>query len=576
MAEQKNKLVLWILAIGGLVVASTVVGLILLFTVFPDLDDDQGQWLHVKITGSITETPSSGGLLSDPTNAPPTTTELSAAIRHAATDEQIEGIFLDLRSSGMGWAQAQEIRTQLDRFREEGKQCIAWASSLDNTSYYLASGCQEIHLAPAGAPMVHGLSTSRMYYKGLFDKLHITPNFAHVGDFKSAVEPFERTGPSEAAQEANDTLLNDLYRQLIDGIAQGRGFSTDQANELVQNPPITPQDALERDMVDALSFYDEMADSHLSGPLTPLRGYVRDLRSQWQNEGSQTIAVIYAEGSIIDGVSGESMMGGRFIGDRSLRKQLKQARNDSEIAAVVLRISSPGGSGSASDAIWREMMLTADQKPVVVSMGDYAASGGYYISMGADFIFAQPGTITGSIGVFGGKMNISGLLQDHLGVNVHTQSTAPYATLMNSTEDFSPDQRAKFEEYLQSFYDRFVQQAANGRGMTFDAIHEVAQGRVWTGAQALEHGLIDELGGLDDAVAQAAELAQLDTYKIKRIPERKSFLETLFESSSDPDLASILQSINLSTEAIAALEELTLVTQDGGAILLLPGGLSVQ
>ena len=570
MAEKKKKrLILWIVAIAGLVIGSTVVGVFVLVRIFPGFDQPDEQWLHIRVTSSISEVSTSGSPFADPGDNPALTTELSASIHAAAQDDSVTGIYLDIRSLSMGWAQIQEVRAAIDNFRDGGKPCVAWSNDYDNKSYYLASGCNEVHLAPAGLPMVHGLSVTQMYFKGLFDDLEISPNFEHVGDFKSAVEPYLREGPSPAAQEATDLLLDDLYSQLIQGIAEGRGLTFDEARELIENPPMTPEDALDRGMVDALSWHDQIESSVLTGKLMPFKGYLRDLRTAW-DDGEKTIAVIYAEGTIIDGRSTEDFSGGRYIGDQTLRGQLKRARKDEDVAAVVLRVDSPGGSGSASDAIWREVELTKAQKPVVISMGDYAASGGYYISMGSDWIVAQPGTITGSIGVFGGKMSLHGLL-GKFGITTHTTVRGEYSTIFSGLSDFTPEQRVKFKQFLQSFYDRFVQQAADGRGMTYDQVHDVAQGRVWTGNQAYERGLVDAIGGLDTAIAKASKLAGLTSPRIQRIPERKSFFDSLVEGLDDPEMAKAFELLGVDDEAIGPLIQLHMVTESGGPVALLPG-----
>jgi protease-4 len=291
--------------------------------------------------------------------------------------------------------------------------------------------------------------------------------------------------------------------------------------------------------------------------------------------------VIYAEGAIISGASSSDFFGSQYVGDRTLRKYLKEAREDDSIKSVVLRVNSPGGSGQASDAIWRDVALTQEVKPVIVSMGDYAASGGYYISMGSSRIFAEPGTITGSIGVFGGKMNLAGAYEK-VGVSLHTEQRGRYANLFGSTSDFDDLERQKYQEFLASFYRTFVTKAADGRVMSYEDMHEVAQGRVWTGEQALERGLVDELGGLDAAVAYAADEAGMTgDLRLVRMPERRGFLDALLEQLSNPEEAStaLLQPGSAALEALprdvraglGALERLERIAGAGGAVLLLPG-----
>jgi protease-4 len=278
------------------------------------------------------------------------------------------------------------------------------------------------------------------------------------------------------------------------------------------------------------------------------------------------------------------MFGGRYIGDRTVVAQLKRVREDDTVKAVVLRVSSPGGSGSASDAMWREIVRTGEEKPLIVSMGDYAASGGYYMSMPAERIFASPGTVTGSIGVFGGKLNFAGVYES-FGVHLHNDHRGRYAMLLSSNKDFDEEERAKFQSFLSGFYEVFTTKAAEGRGMALEDLEAVAQGRVWTGEQALAHGLIDELGGLDDAIAYAAESAELSEYAIVRYPERRSFVDQILEELTDPNgdvdaqLARVLGSQPLpaaATASLAGLTRLNRVLADGGAVLLLPGDLSLE
>ncbi len=280
-----------------------------------------------------------------------------------------------------------------------------------------------------------------------------------------------------------------------------------------------------------------------------------------------------------DGESVDDMFGGKYIGHKTFGAQMKKAREDDEVVAVVVRVNSPGGSGSASDAMWREVALTKEKKPVIISMSDYAASGGYYMSMGASHIFAEPGTLTGSIGVFGGKMNLSGLY-GQIGVTMHTSQRGPYANLRSSTSDFTEPERAKFRRFLETFYTTFVTKAAEGRGKTYDELHAVAQGRVWTGEQALERGLIDELGGLDDAIVKAAELAKVSPAEtaIVRIPERKPFFDQLLEDLSKTPEAAIDPRL-MAPEAQAAMQHLMALDAamgSSGVVATLPGAYDLR
>lgn len=542
MAKKNTRLLLWLGALGILIAASVGIAAVLLLQDGPPSFSDEPQWLHTKISGSLTDAPTTGGLFDDPSDLPPLTSELSRAIREAADDPNISGLFLDIEGVGVGWAQAQELRDAISAFTAADKPCVAWSEQLSNKEYYLASACGDIRLMPAGITLVNGISVTQTYYAETLSWLGVDANFEHVGDFKSAVEPYERSGPSEPAAEATAYMLDSLYTQLLDGIAEGRGADRDRARALVDQPPMTPADALSRGLIDQLQYRDEVLEEVGGDDRKGMRAYIRDKRAQWA-KGAEKIAVIYASGSIVSGESGDQLLGGSTIGDRTVIEQLEDVREDDSVKAVVLRVNSPGGSGSASDRIWRAVALTKAQKPVVVSMGDYAASGGYYISMGSDHIFAEPGTLTGSIGVFGGKMDFGGFYEEWLKMNLYTTERGEHATLLSANESFDDGDREIFRSFLQGFYTTFVTKAAEGRDMSYDELHQVAQGRVWTGEQALERDLVDELGGTNDAIAKAAELAGLESYGIRRIPERKSFFEELMdelnESPAEASAASV-------------------------------------
>lgn len=584
MAKKATRLLLWTTGIGLFILCATAAAAVLLADAEPPGFEQDPEWLHIKLSGSLRESPGAENLLVDPVDMPPLTTEVASAIRHAAQDDDVKGIFLELYPVSLGWASTQEIRDAISELTAAGKPCRVWADTLMNKEYYLASACSEIYVAPNALMLVNGLAVTRSYYKGTFEKIGVKPNFEHVGDFKSAVEPYERTGPSEAAQQADAALLDSLYGQMVQGMADGRGVDLDVARGWVDDPPVSPEAAVEAGMLDGARYRDEI-EGGLEGEPRSLMSYLRDLRQEW-TRGGDRVAVIYAEGAIISGSSSSDFFGSQYVGDRTLRKHLKEAREDESVKAVVLRVNSPGGSGQASDAIWRDVGLTQEVKPVIVSMGDYAASGGYYISMGSSRIFAEPGTITGSIGVFGGKMNLAGAYEK-VGVTLHTEQRGRYANLFGSTSDFDELERQKYQEFLSSFYTTFVSKAAEGRETTYDALHEVAQGRVWTGEQALELDLIDELGGLDAAVAHAASEGGIEgDVRIVRMPERKGFLDALLEELSNPEDAAesslqpgaaALQAIPEDVRAgLGAVERLERIAGGGGAIALLPGAPAVR
>ncbi len=523
--KKSTRLLLWISALGFMLFLVSMVAVVLLVSYEGGLPGGEPRTLVFELEGEIPDGPIQGAFILDEADFPPLLTELSQAIRKAADDEQVSDLYLHIRPVSIGLAGVQELAAALQDFRASGKPCRAHADTLTNKEYMLAAACGEVQLAPAGLILVNGLSMQHSYYSETLEMIGVTPNFEHVGDFKSAVEPFERTGPSEAAELATNTLLDSLYEQFVALIAQGRGLEQDQVRALVDDPPFTPAQALEEGMIDGLSYAEEMLDHDQE--VIEEKDYIRDLRRD--NRRGPLIAVIHAEGNIVSGEGGAGMFGGTFAGDESVVALLEEAQDDDEVVAVVLRVNSPGGSGLASDNIWNAVETLRETKPVVASMADLAASGGYYISMGADRVVAQPGTLTGSIGVFGGKMNLRGLYEK-LGVSLYSYKRGELADLFSSTDDFSEAGRGRFHDFLEDFYQRFLQRAADGREMSVEAMHLVAQGRVWTGSQALERGLVDDLGGLDLAIEHARELAEVDEPTgILRLPRQRTLVEELLD-----------------------------------------------
>ncbi|MFH1465345.1 MAG: signal peptide peptidase SppA [Pseudomonadota bacterium] len=576
--KKSTRLLIWTALLGFLLFMISALAVVLLFSFDGGLPGGEPRTLLVKLGGELPDGPAQGAFILDEADFPPLLTEVSEAIRQAADDDDIAGIYMELEPVGLGLAGVQELADALHGFRESGKPCEVQADQLTNKEYLLASACGTIHLAPAGLMLVNGLSMEQTYFAGTLDKVGVKPNFEHVGEFKSAIEAFERTGPSEAAQEATNTLLDSLYEQFVALVARGRGLEPEQVRALIDQAPITPQQAIDAGLVDGLAY----SGAHRRGDddIITLKKYISRVRHQ--HKTTPQIAVVHAEGEIISGDSGTSMMGGRYVGDEDLIADLRQAWEDDDVVAVVLRVDSPGGSGLASDNIWNAIEELKQEKPVVVSMGDYAASGGYYISMGADHIVAQPGTITGSIGVFGGKMNVRGLYEK-VGVSMFGYKRGELADLLSSTQDFSEPGRARFRDFLESFYQLFLSRAAAGREMEVEAMHAVAQGRVWTGAQALERGLVDDLGGLDVAIEQARELAGVEGETgILRLPRQRTVIEEIMDDLQGDDevearVAAALLPVPGAIEALRHLEQLSrALGPSGGVAAMLPYTIEVR
>lgn len=461
---------------------------------------------------------------------------LLATLDHARTDDHIEGIFLDLSSMQAGFATMKEIREKLLAFKQEsGKPVIAFSDTYTQGTYYMATAADAIYLQPKGDLDYRGLRSEYMFYKGMFEKLDIDVQFIRGSNnrFKSFGEVFTEDKMSEANREQNRVLLSGLWAEHLDAVASSRKLDKDRLNLIADSLMVrNADDALEMGLVDGLKYRDEVldilrermeipADKELK--FAELGKYARSFTPDHAKGGKKDkLAVIYAEGSISTGESEEGM-----IGSTSLSEAIREAREDSSIKAIVLRVNSPGGSGLASDVIWREVQLATKEKPVVVSMGDVAASGGYYISAPATKIFAERTTITGSIGVFGIIPNMQGFFKNKLGITFDGEKTHRYADMMTVSRPLSEDEKEIIQGYVDDFYTGFKERVAEGRNMSVVQVDSIGQGRVWTGADAKRIGLVDELGGLEAAIAEAAKLAGLSAYKRVEMPEQKDLFEQI-------------------------------------------------
>ncbi len=440
-----------------------------------------------------------------------TLTDLTLALRQAAEDDDVHGLILHIDGLDWGWARIAEFRDAVAIFRESGKPVLATMTGGGEPEYLLASAADKISMPAVAHLQLDGLTASAMFLRGAYDKLGIRPNFAHVGEFKSAVEQYTRETMSEPARAALDTLLGDQYGQLVDSLASSRGLSAEAMRLLIDEGPFLTSQAYELGLVDTL-LDESAADSlllHREG-----RRYSAYSLQHYADDPSgpavgDHIALVVASGAIVPGKSRETPFQGSELGSETVIAALREARTRTSVKAVVLRVDSPGGSADASDDIWQEVRRVRAVKPVVVSMSDYAASGGYYIACGADVIVAQPATLTGSIGVFGGKLNILGLYRK-LGLNIETVSRGRHAQMLSPFRDFTPEEAERYQVQLDDFYRVFLGRVAAGRGMTPAAVDSIAQGRVWSGAMAKRLGLVDELGGLDLAVEIARTRAKLD------------------------------------------------------------------
>lgn len=452
------------------------------------------------------------------------------AIENAKTDSNIKGISIKTALVNAGVAQTQAIRNKIEEFKESGKFVYAYNDVYSQKNYYLSSVADSLFLNPVGAIDFKGLSTEVLYYKDFEDKYGIKMEVIRHGKYKSAVEPYLTNKMSDANREQTTSLLKSIWSEITGDISKSRNITTEQLNLIADNA--NGRNAImakNHKLIDAIIYEDEYdaklalnADKKIN--TISLADYIKSGKGRISSTAKNKIAVIYAQGEIMYAEGNENI-----IGQGIINKALRKARKDKNVKAIVLRVNSPGGSALASELIWRELELTKKEKPLVVSMGNVAASGGYYIACNADKILAEPTTITGSIGVFGAIPNFN-KFAGNIGINAEQVST-------NNNPNYSvfePMDKKFYDvtkEGVEQIYTTFVNRVATGRNMTFEQVNEIAQGRVWTGKEALENGLIDKLGNLNDAIKIAAELAKVETYKVRNYPNYKKDLKEAFSFS---------------------------------------------
>ena len=462
-------------------------------------------------------------------------------IEQAKTDANIKGIYMELSSIPTSTATLQEIRDKLIEFKESGKFIVTYGESYSQSAYYMASIADRIFLNPEGALDLHGMASQVMFYKHLLEKLDVEMQIVRGPNnrFKSAVEPYFLDKMSEANREQMDKLLGSVWGQILTGISQSRNISVAQLNQIADNLEtiFDAEKALEYGLVDNLYYKDQVLDElkGLTGSNKSINAISNAKYAKTYKDKSVSkneVAVIYASGQIFDGKGDETTN----IYSENLSKTIRKAREDDNVKAVVLRVNSPGGSAVASAIIGRELDLTKAVKPVIVSMGNYAASGGYWISAKGDYIFADATTLTGSIGVFGTFPNAQGFLNDKIGLTFDVAKTNENADFGTITQPLTEFQYTKLQENVVKTYDQFTKRVAEGRGLTQAFVDSIGQGRVWSGADALGIGLVDQLGDMEDAIAYAAEKANLGSdYKVTEWPKQKDFVTRLMESMNGSD-----------------------------------------
>jgi protease IV len=486
--------------------------------------------LVLKVNGGLDEM-EPGGVFGPFLEPPPTVRALVESLRKAKVDSRVTSVIVRPAGTAALWGKVQEVRDAIVDFRTSGKPIVAYLEYGGEQEYYLASACEKVFLMPTASLDLTGVASYELFLRGTLDKIGAYPDVLHVGEYKTAANTFTEHTYTPSHKEMAQSLNTDLYEQLVRGVAEGRHKTPDEVRTLIDHGPFLPEDAIRAGLIDDVAYEDEIDDKvQLAKGTTrylTMNDYRRiGLRSVGLNHGPR-IAVVYAVGMITSGESSYDPTSGQSVGADTLVDYLRKVRADNSIRAVVLRVDSPGGSAIASDVIWREMVLTREKKPVIASMSDVAASGGYYISMPAHKIVAQPATLTGSIGVVMIKFAIGGTLEK-LGMNMERVTSGKYADLWAPDRPFTPEERKKIEDSMHATYETFVEKAAAGRKTTPERIDSIAQGRVWTGAQAKQHGLVDELGGLDRAVQLAKQAAGIDAkseVELVVYPQRRSFYE---------------------------------------------------
>ena len=463
--------------------------------------------------------------------------DIIANIDYAKNDPDISGIFLELSQVGTSTANIEELRHHIASFRESGKFVITYSETMAQNAYYLATAGDEIYINPDGMLDIHGMASQIMFYKNLLDKLDIEIQIIRGPNnkFKSAVEPYFLDKMSDANREQMTKLLNSMWYQVVSDINVSRGISIQRINELADNLALTfdAKVALEEHFVDGLFYRDqiiarikELAGIDNSKKINILTNAQYASVRPAPKAKANKIAVIYANGQIIDG-DGDN----NTIGSITLSKAIREARENKKVKAIVMRVNSPGGSALASEVIRREVELAKAEKPFIISMGSYAASGGYWISSEGDYIFADPTTLTGSIGVFGTFPNAKKFMNEKLGLTFDVVKTNENADFGSMVEPLTPYQLAMLQKYVGNTYNDFTALVARTRGLRQSYVDSIGQGRVWTGADALELGLVDEMGGLDKAILYAAKVANLTDYSIKDYPKQESFMDMLLKGN---------------------------------------------
>lgn len=585
MAKRGLAIVFTLLAIA---VAISIVGMVTLYFAFgraPSIPANS--MLVVDIGGDLPESASNDVVAYLRGSRTPTVRSLVEMLHSAKVDDRVAALVL--KPTGLStsfWAKVQELRGAVLDFKQSGKPVYAFLPYSDEQIYYLATAADHIFLTPSAPLDLKGIATYQVFLRGTFDKIGVVPDMHHIGDYKTTINAYTEKGYTAAHREMDESINRDLFEQMAEAIAEARRLSVDDVRALIDQGPFLADAALQARLIDEVAYEDQALEKVRTAngrSLRLLKGqdYARvSPRPSGRGSGPR-IAVIYASGPIVDGRGGFDPLNGPSLGSETLIEAIRSAADDEAVRAFVLRIDSPGGSATASDAIWRELTVAREKtrRPLVASMADLAASGGYYIAMPAETIVAQPSTLTGSIGIFGGKL-VTGGVFEKLGAHIDSTSIGRNAEMFSPTRPFNESELQKVEEQLRAFYTEFVRKVSQSRNTTPDRIDAVAQGRVWTGRQAKANGLVDELGGLDTAIALAKARANIPEdadVDIVTYPRPKTLYEVVTEGIPGATDSAVQAALNgmLSDDERAMLRALRgggTMFRRGEVLALMPGG----
>ncbi len=542
-----------------------------------------GSTLILHLSGDAPETPPVDVSIPFLQPRTPVTVEnIWSMLRHAAADSRIKAVVFEPSGSTVGWAKMQEIRADLEQFRKSGKPLIAYLRTASTRDYYMASACSKIYMSPVDQLDLKGVGLELMYFKNTLDKLGVHVDVEHVGKYKDYGDQFERTSMSPETNEVMSSLVDEFYADLVNTIAKGRGRTPAAIRAVIDDGPFLAKQAKANGLVDGLRYEDEVfGELKTTLHLTELKKTSEHEYAEAPDSsaGGDRIAFVVGEGSITRGDSEASTLStDNGLESEAFDKMLNRVANDKNIKGVIVRIDSPGGEVPASDDMWRAMNELHKKKPVVISMSDDAASGGYYMAMSGDTLVAYPGTITGSIGVVFGKANLHGLY-DKLGITKDSVSRGRFARIESDYESLTDVERAKLREDIDSDYEDFVGKVAAARKKPVSVIEPLAQGRVWLGDQAKANGLVDELGGLDRAIELIRVKSRIpagNKVSLVLYPAKRSVFDLLFRSNPDADAEAMLSGVGLAPLRRAWHDASLRVWMRGGMLRMMPFSIQIK